>query len=198
MSGMFLVRRRNFAAALILPLVSLVGCSTDEIRASPSVSTAGAATNDVFLHGTVKRNNKAVSGARLEVIVEDELKAQEAKVGDTVESFTAASAVSDEEGAFTLRLNADDLPSKYFGAGRRDFLNYGITVFADKTLATWYGTMYPEGQPAVWRSSDEAATADAVMRADFDLATEKVTTIDSFDQKETGGLAVMRFRNSQR
>ncbi len=192
MTDMFRVLGRSLAAMVIIPMVSMAGCSGDENLVSQSVSTAGTATKDVFLRGTVRRDGKPVSRARIDVFVEDELEAAEAKVGDTLESFTAATAVTDDHGTYTLRLKADELPSKYFSPGGRNFLNFSIDVVSGKTLAIWSSTMYPEGQPAVWRTSAEATAADAVMRANFDLGTEKLTTIDSLDQKETGDLLVMR------
>jgi hypothetical protein len=198
MSDVFQVLRCGFAAVLIAAVLSVAGCSNDETGPSPSVRTAGTATKDVFLRGTVERDGKAVPGATLDVVVVDELKAVEAKVGDTMESFTAATAITDEEGSYTLRLKADDLPSKYFSPGGRDFLNFSINLVAGTTFATWSSTMYPEGQPAVWRTSEEAATADAVMRANFDLDTEKVMITDSLDQKETRGLFVMSAPNRVR
>lgn len=188
----------RLASLLIVAVLSVAGCSSDETGPSTVVPTAGTATEDVFLHGTVKLDGKAIPGAKLEVVLEDELKNAEAEVGDTMETFTAAQAVTDEKGSYTLRLNAEELPSKYFSPGGRDFLNFSVELVAGETFARWGDTMYPEGQQSVWRTSDEAATADAVMRADFDLGREKVTIIDSFDQKETSGLFVMGAPNSLR
>lgn len=198
MSGMLRAPGSRLASLLIVAVLSLAGCSSDETGPSTAVPTAGTATNDVLLHGTVKLDGKAIPGATLEVVLEDELKNAEAEVGDTMESFTAAKAITDEEGSFTLRLKAEELPSKYFSPGGRDFLNFSINLVAGKTFATWGDTLYPEGQPAVWRTSDDAATADAVMRADFDLGEEKVTIIDSFDQEDTSSLFVMDAPSSLR
>jgi hypothetical protein len=179
------------AAALVAALSS-TACTSDETRARPAVPTAGAATGDLFLRGTVHRDGKAVSGASVDLGLWDATEAAPAEIGDRAEMFSASKAITDDRGAFTLRLKADEVPSKYFEPGGRDVLNFEIHLVDGNTLGVWSSTMVPEGHPAVWRTSEDAAPADAVLRADFDLGTGRLTTIDSLDQKATDHLLVIR------
>lgn len=182
--------RSTLAFALLAVGLGLGGCSAGEDQATHPAVTAGKGTKDLFVYGTVKRNGKPVKGARLEVTLTPDAAFDHSKVGERVPVFAAGKATSGSDGSFVLRVDPDDLPTKFFGTAR-DLLNFALDVEAGADFATWNSTLWAVGNPKVWRTEQEAAPADAAYKLVLDLGTQRIQETDSYGDRTSAGLFVI-------
>ena len=180
---------------LVVPVAvaaALVGaCSGSDQEERPSaVVTSGAGTGDLFVHGVVEREGHPVDGAEVEVVLTPE-DLSDVEVGEAVRQLVASSARSDADGSFAVRLDPDEVPSKYFGLDR-EFLNFELRVADSQDFATWHTTLHPVGDPTVWRTWESAAPADAAMRIALDLEAERIVITDSVGEEQRSDLPVLQ------
>jgi hypothetical protein len=182
---MFGVPLRTFLALALAggaALSALTACTSDthdpaQAAPSPPLATAGPKTRDLFLTGTVRRGDERVRGAQVYVELAS---TEDVKDGHVVPTWDTKCVTTDADGRYSVRLDPDEIPGKFFEAV--DTLNFDLDVIVGKHFASWGSTLYLVGRPQVWRS-EEARVGDTVMDMSLDFSSRRVTTTDSDGHK---------------
>lgn len=169
----------------LLGAVALSSCSAeDTAETAPEVTqlvTSGPGTGDLLVHGVVSRDGAPQPG--VEVVVSLWPETDDLEVGDAVDMWTTDPVETDEDGRYGVRVDPDELSSRYFPAGR-DHLNFDVRVSSDARFTTWSTTAWLLEDSGVWRS-ERSRPGDEVIDLSFDLGEETVTLTDSQGRSDT-------------
>lgn len=169
----------------LLGVVALSSCSTeDPADAAPEVAelvTSGPGSGDLLVHGVVSRDGAPQPG--VEVVVSLWPETDDLEVGDAVDMWSTDPVETDEDGRYGVRVDPQELSSRYFPAGR-EFLNFDVLVSSDARSTTWSTTAWLLEDSGVWRS-EGSRPGDEVIDLTFDLGEETVTLTDSQGRSDT-------------
>jgi hypothetical protein len=175
------VRGRSLVAVIVLfGMMSQVGCGTGagverSAKANPAVTTAGPKTGDLFPRGRLMNGKVWLAKARVWISlspVDDDT-----KIGEQVPLWESKKAKTDAKGRYLIRVDPDELPSKFFDA-ENQFLNFDLHFVANRTFGTTSATLWLLDDPQVWRT-EGARRGDAVLALSFDIENGTLTTTDS-------------------
>lgn len=185
------MKTRRKLIALVVTILVAPGCSTSD--SSAPAPKDSASSEAVFLTGTVTRGGEHVEGAQVVATLWPEN--DDSEVGDLIEMFDVDDAVTRADGSFTLYLDPDDVPTRYFG-GDRSYVNFDFRVFDDGEFATWGSTLHPVGSPQTWRTEGGAVAADAPLEMHLDLEKQRITMVDSYGESTSSDLPVGEARRT--
>lgn len=151
------------------PVLASCG-SSDEPRA-----TFGKGSETVLVHGIIEENGKPVQDAKVWLTLwpDDD----DTPIGGIIDTKDYAPATTDDDGKYVLRLDPDELKSRYFNG---DFLNFDISVSHEGRLGGWGSTVYLVDK-RFWRHDEEDRIADDVHEIDFDLGKRPSVTLETLD-----------------
>lgn len=169
----------------LIAVMTLSSCtSQDAADASPDVAepvTSGPGSGDLLVHGVVSRDGEPQPG--VEVVVSLWPETDDIEVGDTVDMWTTDPVETDQDGSYGIRVDADELSSRYFPVGQ-DFLNFDVMISDETLFMTWGSTAWLLEDSGVWRS-ERSRPGDEAIELSFDLGDEEVTLTDSQGRSET-------------
>lgn len=172
---------RTFGVVLSVVMFTAVaaGCSSY----ADDIATSGPETGTILVYGVVKKDGKPVVGAKvwLSLWPKSEVLAEM----DEDESFTdylpSKAVRTTPEGKYALRLDPDELSSRFFNG---EFLNFDVEVRDGDAAGRWGSTGHLIDE-RFWRSDEGTRVADPLRRMDFDFGKKTVVMTDSFGEKET-------------
>jgi len=177
---------RRIETAIVSLLVVLSACTGSTESAPKAVATAGSGTGDVMVRGVITRNAEPVRDAELwfDLWPTDD----GTRAGDVVDTWGSKHVKTDHDGRFALRMDPDDVKSKYIDGNA---VNFDLNLFHDKKMASWGSTAWLV-QDRVWRSDEYARVADPTLSISMDVGTFTVTLVDSHGERETNELTMVR------
>ncbi|MEV7396015.1 hypothetical protein [Aeromicrobium sp. NPDC092404] len=169
---------------LLASATSLLAACGGEDKPDKPVATAGPGTGTMVVQGIVKHEGEPLAGAKVWLTLWPD-DAGEVEEGGTVDTRDSKPITTDDRGHYALRLDPDTLTSAYFDG---ESLNFDITVFNKNKAASWGSTVWLVDR-RVWRS-EAALVGDSVLRMNFDLGKESITTVDSRGDREAAELPI--------